>query len=238
MRALLPILLLAFNPVIFGQVYSGRALEENSVYRGHGTLKTNYDLCDLKINGDSSIYFICYDRYFYVYRDYRGKMKKVNDTLSEINVVSCFFAGGCESHRPGMLMLCDRDNFVDHHKCSLRYQDGFSVNYDLNKSPVKTAKKGEFYYRCITLDDKHFHYGDTLIKKDGMVDRAWTTPIYFDMGYKNPITEKALIFKTFDNGFEFYVDPENVTFSVIGKRNTLKLVNAELGSFVLTKNKK
>jgi hypothetical protein len=232
----------------FGQVFSGKFQKD---------VTSEKYFCQLKINSDSSIFLIYYSNfcinnqeYSGDYQEYSGGIKKINDTLYEINAILAFW----KTHGPGgygLLTLVDRSNFVNVKTITLRYQDGYKITYDPNKSPViasisdpvKTDNQQDFryYYREITLDPKHFHFKDSMDNYEGMMVRFKTTPVDYDIGHKNPITGKHVIFRSLDCINEFYYGEIKQNFSMIVTRNKIKLVpdssSIEAYPFYLTKNK-
>ena len=159
MKTISTIFLCITYSAVFGQVYSGKTLD-----------KEYFDnFCDLKINNDSSIYFIYYDRFnSNEYYEYKGVVKKINDTLFKLRTKLVFSKGIFEGDEAGILTIVNNDN-LKLNNVVLKYQDGYRISYDLYKPPVRSEKIGPikngnnstcYYYRYITLDPKHFHYRD------------------------------------------------------------------------------
>jgi len=202
MKPLLTIILCLIYSMAFGQLYSGKAL-----YRDD-------HLCELKINEDSSVYFIVHDKDNVSYTEYSGKIRKVNDTLDRLTFMSCFqkFSFACNIDT---LILTTHDKFTRISKVTVKYKDGFLMTSNFNELPVDSMKMTDViwnsdtnkysYSKRIYLDTSRVQYRRKIDPITGSSYRFATTTIGVDVGHKNPINGKGVIFNTKndDNGMDF-----------------------------------
>ena len=81
-KLILTIFAYAMSSFGYAQVFKGRTDPKT---------KGSVSYCELKINPDSSVYLVFHSNFNESYSEYKGSIKKVNDTLFSIYAVSFFY---------------------------------------------------------------------------------------------------------------------------------------------------
>lgn len=241
MKIILVILFsLAYTPSN-GQLFAGKSLKKDD----------QTGLCELQINKDSTAVFICHDLYNYYYLEFAGNIQRVNDTLYEISTTKLFTVLGCDNHKRGRIIFHADNNFTETGKVTLIYKDGYRSSLDFSKdssatNPISQIRKyvlpGVTHYsRFAILDPKHFHRTDK--PGNGEYTTVKATPVDLDLGHKNPISGKPVLFRTLDGGIELYRDMHTFNDSIellaVIKGNKIKVLSDNMpvntGPFLLAK---
>jgi len=111
-------------------------------------------------------------------------------------------------------------------KILLRYDDGYKISYDIHKSPVeaKLVDDHYIYHLMIQFDSKHFHFSDSYDRYEGVKSRAYTSPVYVDIGHYNLIDRKPVWFRIPDAHNTFGVWNVKMDVDVIVKKDKIKVI--------------
>jgi hypothetical protein len=169
-------------------------------YKGKGDSKGASYICNLKINADSTILFNYFDdRGNYVFADFKGKIKKVKDSVYQINCDLVFGQYFMRNFYPDQLTLVidsGAQNLFELNNIKVTYKNGKDTTFK-----IKYIKRSIYSKAFGTAIHKIYKPNDN-------------SKVIIDIGYKDIMFNKKVLFTLYKSSALNFVASFSESFQI------------------------